>query len=108
MQLTQVKVFDLTNALKNIGGLWKVISIFFGAIIFHILQRFFWSDFATFIRKMKGDSSLRNSAHLVQTLENYKGENYEKYATKMLAKKIRHKFSYEYLHDHMHRHKVLE
>ena len=55
MLLTNYTVYNLTNFLSFLGGLWTVISVIFGALIFSILRRNFWNKLA--INMMKRDEA---------------------------------------------------
>ena len=52
MMLTNYNVYGITNFLSFLGGIWTIISVLFGAIIFSILRRNFWDKLAAaMIRK---------------------------------------------------------
>lgn len=46
MLLTNYQVYSLTTFLSFIGGLWTVLSIVIGSIIFSVLRRSFWRRLA--------------------------------------------------------------
>lgn len=53
--LTNYSVYNLTSFLSFLGGLWTVISVVFGALIFSILRRNFWNKLA--IKMIKRDEA---------------------------------------------------
>ena len=40
-----IDIFDISKAVSYLGGLWVVISLLFGALIYWILKKSFWRQF---------------------------------------------------------------
>lgn len=92
--------FSLLGILPTIGGLWVVISICFGAIIFLILRNSFWKEFASTILKKRlkrheGGVHKRQSS----TNEQIVTHKVSKRKVNHLVKQLRKQFSYENMYD---------
>jgi len=62
MGKNQIITFTFTKALSYLGGLWSVLSVTFGALIYWVLYNSFWKKLALKIMELKYHESTYQNA----------------------------------------------
>lgn len=73
MLLTYYQVYNLSKFISFLGGLWTVISVVFGAIIFSILRMNFWNQLAITMlkREMEHEEKLKSQMEIEEQISKF-------------------------------------